>query len=70
MPTVDPRYAGIEFPDYEFREYPLVVGYDEFKQPIIVNTADEKAAYEASLKPEAPKVENKLDSKPFAPTKN
>jgi len=65
MSNVDHRYIGMEFPDYEFREYPKVVGYDEFKQPIVVNNADEEAAYKPVVK-----SENKLDSKPFAPTKN
>lgn len=66
MPTTDPRYIGMEFADYEYREYPKVAGYDEFKQPIIVKNSDEEAAYKASVKPEV-KVENKLDSKPFSP---
>jgi hypothetical protein len=73
MVDYNKNYFGMEFPEYEYREYPKWI--DNGK--LLVQNADEESAYFAAKKDDAPKQEEVVKQpvapvapvQPFAPPK-
>lgn len=72
MPTTDSRYPQMQFPDYEFQEYPKYLGVDKYGNHVIANDEeheDEIVDYviDTTPKEEVKSQETKTDVKTDKP---